>query len=403
MEDEEKDTRDGTTADAEELVGPNEVVARALDGTRFYLYNHQAGGHTAFLRSGGGSVCKPVVALELQFYEALAPQFPQLRPFVPQFLGKVKVELTTLTPNGSPTSPSSSQASSTPPMESPAPSEQMTTPKRIRKGSFGKKRRLGKSSASNPMTPPTSEGGYSAKLWKQERAKKSKKNAKGDSAVALTRSESGNTKDYLVLGDLTRNFRRPCVLDIKMGTRQHGEDASPAKVISHTAKCAATTSLALGLRLCGMQIYDERDGTYTIWDKTWGRQLKPEDIEPALETYLTSGLALRWNALEELLIKIRQLKNIMAKTTGLRCCGSSLLLIYEGDQSYGPPSADVRLIDFAHCQMSPSLDTPDDGMLLGLANIDRYLSNIIARKPTEAETESTTPASPSAPKLQLVA
>ncbi|EGZ27368.1 hypothetical protein PHYSODRAFT_353403, partial [Phytophthora sojae] len=60
-----------------------------------------------------------------------------------------------------------------------------------------------------------------------------------------------------------------------MGTRQHGEDASPAKVISHTAKCAATTSLALGLRLCGMQIYDERDGTYTIWDKTWGRQLKP--------------------------------------------------------------------------------------------------------------------------------
>lgn len=87
-----------------------------------------------------------------------------------------------------------------------------------------------------------------------------------------------------MLGDLTRNFRRPCVLDIKMGTRQHGEDASPAKVISHTAKCAATTSLALGLRLCGMQIYDERDGTYTIWDKTWGRQLKPEDVEPALET-----------------------------------------------------------------------------------------------------------------------
>jgi inositol-hexakisphosphate kinase len=80
----------------------------------------------------------------------------------------------------------------------------------------------------------------------------------------LARSDSGSTKAYLVLGDLTRSFRRPCVLGIKMGTRQHGEDASPAKVISHTAKCAATTSLALGLRLCGMQISDGSDGTYTI-------------------------------------------------------------------------------------------------------------------------------------------
>ncbi|KAL4140144.1 hypothetical protein PRNP1_015215 [Phytophthora ramorum] len=383
-------------ADAEELVGPNEVVARALDGTRFYLYNHQAGGHTAFLRSGGGSVCKPVVALELQFYEALAPQFPQLRPFVPQFLGKIKVELTTSSPSESPTSPSSSQSSSTP------PTEPLTTPKKMRKGSFGKKRRLDKHTASSSMAPPASEGGYSAKLWKQERAKK-KKGAKGGSGVASTRADSGSTKDYLVLGDLTRNFRRPCVLDIKMGTRQHGEDASPAKVISHTAKCAATTSLALGLRLCGMQIFDVRDGTYTIWDKSWGRQLKPDDIEPALETYLTSGSTLRLDALRELLTKIRQLKSIMATTTGLRCWGSSLLLIYEGDQNYGPASADVRLIDFAHCQVSSSLDTPDEGMLLGLTNIDRCLSSIAERRPTTEETEAAAPTSPSAAAHPLVA
>lgn len=96
--------------------------------------------------------------------------------------------------------------------------------------------------------------------------------------------------------------------------------------------------------------------------------------------YLTSSSTLRWDALEELLTKIRQLKSIMANTTGLRCWGSSLLLIYEGDQSYGPPSVDVRLIDFAHCQMSYTLDAPDEGMLLGLTNIDRYLSNITRKQ-----------------------
>ncbi|KAG1692863.1 hypothetical protein DVH05_024152 [Phytophthora capsici] len=393
----EKDEKEATAvADAEELVGPNEVVARALDGTRFYLYSHQAGGHTAFLRSSRGSVCKPVVALELQFYEALAPQFPQLRPFVPQFLGKIKVELTASTPNESPSSFTPSQSPST------SSTEQLATPKKFRRGSLGKKRRLGKYSSSKTQAPPTSGGGYSAKLWKQERAQKNKK--KGDSVPSLTRADSGSLKDYLVLGDLTRNFRRPCVLDIKMGTRQHGEDAPPAKVISHTAKCAATTSHALGLRLCGMQIYDEHEGTYTIWDKTWGRQLTPDDIEPALQTYLTSATTIRWKALEELQVKIRQLKSVMANTTGLRCWGSSLLLIYEGDQSYGPPSADVRLIDFAHCQMSSSLDTPDEGMLLGLTNIDHYLSDIASLKPREGDTAgSTTPSSPKTARLPIVA
>jgi inositol-hexakisphosphate kinase len=120
--------------------------------------------------------------------------------------------------------------------------------------------------------------------------------------------------------------------------------------------------------------------------------------------YLTSGSTLRWNALEELLTKIRKLKSVMATTTGLRCWGSSLLLIYEGDQSHGPPNADVRLIDFAHCQMSPSLDTPDDGMLLGLANIDLYLRSIASRRPAqEAADAPSEPASPPAAPVPRVA
>ncbi|RLN96090.1 hypothetical protein BBJ28_00005063 [Nothophytophthora sp. Chile5] len=370
---------------AEELVEPNQVVARSADGTRFYLYTHQAGGHTPFLRSANGSVCKPVIALELQFYEALGRQFPQLRPFVPQFLGKVTVELSlpssvAPSPVHTTCSPPSSSASS-------SPAEPTRAAKKMRTGSYGKKRRLVKPAPSSSLTAAMSADGYSAKLWKQERAKKSKRYPSSESSggpVALTRSDSGNSKDYLMLGDLTRDFRRPCVLDIKMGTRQHGEDAPPAKVKSHSAKCAATTSLALGLRLCGMQIYDEREEGYAIWDKSWGRQLTASDIEPALETYLTNGSTLRWDALERLLRKVQQLRHVVGNTTGLRCWGSSLLLVYEGDRRHAMSSVDVRLIDFAHCQMSSSLETPDEGLLLGLTNIDRYLSNIVARRPPEA-------------------
>lgn len=60
--------------------------------------------------------------------------------------------------------------------------------------------------------------------------------------------------EFILLENVAAKFKFPCILDLKMGTRQHGDDAPEAKKTSQMKKCATTTSSAVGLRLIGMQV-----------------------------------------------------------------------------------------------------------------------------------------------------
>ena len=60
--------------------------------------------------------------------------------------------------------------------------------------------------------------------------------------------------ECILLENLTHVYRVPNVLDLKMGTRQYGDDAPESKRRSQTRKALHTTTPRLGVRLAGMQV-----------------------------------------------------------------------------------------------------------------------------------------------------
>lgn len=139
-----------------------------------------------------------------------------------------------------------------------------------------------------------------------------------DVLKSISQSDNTNKQYFLMLENITSKYEHPCILDLKMGTRQHGDDASAEKKCKQMAKCAASTSASLGVRLCGMQVYQTETSCYDKRDKYWGRELNEEGFKNALYRFFHNGFALRVGVIRKVISKLEQLRQVIEQQSSYR-------------------------------------------------------------------------------------
>ncbi|CAJ1051396.1 inositol hexakisphosphate kinase 2-like [Xyrichtys novacula] len=322
-------------------------------GVMLEPFIHQVGGHCCVLRFGEQTICKPLVPREHQFYKSLPAA---IRRFTPQYRGVVSVSFEEddegnlcLIAYPLRNDPASDLENQDPSADCDKTVKMISSSALVDSEYYNKDLRSRHSRKDKEKSVHKLQGDVGLEWLRQAEVLYYRLERSHSDAVPQLKhnpwslscqqqhlqrmkenSKHRNQYKFILLENLTWRHKLPCVLDLKMGTQQHGDDATEEKKAKKISRCQQSTASSLGVCLSGMQVYQSDTGQLMFMSKFHGRRLTRQDFKEALFQFFHSGRRLRHELLSPVLYRLRDMQAALQSCESYRFYSSSLLIIYDG-------------------------------------------------------------------------
>ncbi|CAG8727218.1 6057_t:CDS:2, partial [Ambispora leptoticha] len=253
----------------------------------FQRFDHQIGGHEKILSMGDGSViAKPCNTIERDFYEN-SVLHPEFAQWMPRYLGSLQLK--------------------------------------------GVQSHLD-TIATNVID--------SAKTYVEG----------GGNDTVIREQNAMDIKHAICIENVIWKFKKPCIMDLKLGFVLYGPEADEAKRQRMIKKAESSTSGTVGLRIAAMKLYEKSKNDFTIIPRTYGYALTKDTMLSGFTKYFDALQDSPPHNHKRVIIKrflddLQEFRKVLEKQE-LRLHSASLLFVYEGDEKALTDALELEKQDF---------------------------------------------------------
>jgi 1D-myo-inositol-tetrakisphosphate 5-kinase/inositol-polyphosphate multikinase len=215
----------------------------------------------------------------------------------------------------------------------------------------------------------------------------------------LQASDGSGLLPHLVLQDVVSNRLNPSIMDLKIGTMTWPPQASEDYIAKCLKKDRETTSVSLGFRITGFQVYGSKESGFWKPHKKFVQGFSTDDVKLVLRKFASSNASgdsdldpdcafasVVYGGSNGILAQLLELKAWFEDQTIFHFYSCSVLLIYEKELALKGSStgAEIKLVDFAHVVEGKGVI--DHNFLGGLCSLIKFISEILTT-PCKCQTE----------------
>lgn len=212
----------------------------------------------------------------------------------------------------------------------------------------------------------------------------------------IMNASDGSEHPHIVLQDLTSSCENPSIMDIKIGSRTWGSEASDEYIAKCLKRDRETTSVQLGFRISGLQVFVNEEVGFYKPTRDIVLKSSVDDVRLLFRRFVSSNSSLDlgsgsesgldansgfasdvYGGVNGILAQLLELKAWFEDQTVYHFCACSVLFVFEkGLALQGASSnAQVKLIDFAHVVEGNGVI--DHNFLGGLCSLIKFISHAL--------------------------